>query len=415
MNVLPLLEKIFLLESKLGEKYSHTTFEPLKFDSTNSVKVQEAGKKISEFIGLKGMTFIISYTNQKSGTGGHIELGNDSEVFIEIDDKYKANSDIVLSILAHEICHKYLHVNNIQLFPEYENEILTDISTIYTGLGKLSLNGCETTSVETKIHDNKQTTTTTTNNVGYLNISQFAFAYKNICIMRNVPIEVMLQNLSTKAIHEINEIEKNHSSYFDKNFSRNEFSQELISKAMKDEIGNVQINFARLNKDVREIEKIVISIANNLNKEFHDLAKSELEKINNTVKLNIHNTSYTFIKNLVLMDALEKLKTKLNEKELYAKKLIDSLTILTSFIADNYKAEYQDKYLEFLYQFKCPVCNHKMRIGEKKLARVKCPQCFYSFIVNTGVPNVSSNKEKYTDSNKSRWSFNLFKKILGNN
>ena len=34
----------------------------------------------------------------------------------EIDPQFKHDYDIVLSVLAHEICHKYLHINNLKLF-----------------------------------------------------------------------------------------------------------------------------------------------------------------------------------------------------------------------------------------------------------------------------------------------------------
>jgi transposase-like protein len=41
--------------------------------------------------------------------------------------------------------------------------------------------------------------------------------------------------------------------------------------------------------------------------------------------------------------------------------------------------------LEFLSLFECPVCAHKLKIGEKKLAQVKCSKCNYNFIVDTGM------------------------------
>ncbi len=60
-----LIEKIYLLESSLGNKYSHTILEPFKFNSADAVEVQKAGKKLSEFIGVSGLIFVISYSTQK--------------------------------------------------------------------------------------------------------------------------------------------------------------------------------------------------------------------------------------------------------------------------------------------------------------------------------------------------------------
>lgn len=162
MGKLPLIEKIHLLESRLGENLIHPLLEPFEFKSYNIIEVQEAGKLIAKHIGLSDLTFIISYSQQKSTVAGHINLNNSKDVFIEIDNKFENNYQIVLAILAHEICHKYLHINKIKLFPDYENEILTDITTVYTGLGKISLNGCITKSVSSDYYNNAIHTTTTT-------------------------------------------------------------------------------------------------------------------------------------------------------------------------------------------------------------------------------------------------------------
>ena len=85
MNKLPLIEKIYLLESKLGDRWIHPILEPFKFDSFDPIKVQEAGKIIAQHLGLPPVTFIISYTQQDSKVGGKINLDHNKEVFIEID------------------------------------------------------------------------------------------------------------------------------------------------------------------------------------------------------------------------------------------------------------------------------------------------------------------------------------------
>lgn len=202
----PLLEKINLLESKLGRKYSHKVLEPFYFNSANPLEVQKAGQKIAEHIGLPPLTFVVSYSHQKANIGGQIHLDSSKEVFIEISLMYKSEPDIVLSILAHEICHKYLYLNNIKLFPDYENEILTDIATIYTGLGKLSLNGCEVTNKKSQRFGNRITTSFTTYKVGYLNRRQFALVYRFVSDMRKVSYKQMLRGLSTDALKEIGQI-----------------------------------------------------------------------------------------------------------------------------------------------------------------------------------------------------------------
>lgn len=118
------------------------------------------------------MTFIISFATQGKNTAGHIQLDNSNDVFIEIDSELKHDHEVVLSVLAHEICHKYLYKHNLKLFPEFENEILTDTATIFTGLGKLTLNGCEKTHVFSNDNaDGSKTETQQTQKLGYLDKS----------------------------------------------------------------------------------------------------------------------------------------------------------------------------------------------------------------------------------------------------
>ena len=51
--------------------------------------------------------------------------------------------------------------NTPLLVDEFENEILTDTTTIFTGLGKLTLNGCEKTHVSTNNNEDGSKTETT--------------------------------------------------------------------------------------------------------------------------------------------------------------------------------------------------------------------------------------------------------------
>jgi len=61
---------------------------------------------------------------------------------ILMDQKYIKDSKKVVAILAHEIMHYYLiSRHNIIMTDKMENELLTDVATIYFGLGILVVNG----------------------------------------------------------------------------------------------------------------------------------------------------------------------------------------------------------------------------------------------------------------------------------
>ena len=392
MNKLPLIEKIHLLESKLGERWTHPILEPFKFDSSDINKVQEAGKKIAQHLGLPPFTFLITYAPQKTNVGGHINLDYSKDVFIEIDGKFKHDCDIVLALLAHEICHKYLHINNLKDFRELENEMLTDAATIFTGLGKLSLNGCEKKSISTSSAGNTTTTTTTTQKVGYMNRQQFAFVYRLVCEMRRIPESGMMYGLTSEAASEVRKVSNADSNYFNANFFSNDFILNEISEAMKNEIGDTQKTFAKFNKNTRVIQESVLTSANQLYKEFHSYSKTKTETLHSSASKSFSKEAHNYIKNLVALEELEFIKGKLFEKENEMKKFETALPKFISFVKSNYPKQFSKQNLEFLFQFECPTCNHKMRISEKKLARVKCPKCNYSFIIDTGAEETVSTQ-----------------------
>jgi hypothetical protein len=390
MNILPLIEKIHLLESKIGHRRRHTILDPFKFDSSDCIKVQEAGKKIAHHIGLPAMTFIVSYATQNEGAAGHVKLDYSNEVFVEISYKYKNDCDIVLSILAHELCHKYLQIENLKCFPEFENEMLTDAATIYTGLGKLSLNGCEKTNKDTSTVGNTTTTTTSTQKVGYMNREQFAFVYRLICEMRRIQQNDFLQGLTHEASLAVQNIGLIYVPFFNSNFFNGNYTLDMVSQTAKDEINESQINFATFHKDTRIIRETILKIADVAYKEYHNFIRKECEKLTAAASKDYSQEAHNYIKNLMTLEELKNFKIEANKKNSDIEKLRNNFSKFVRSIAKN---ETND----FLFTFECPCCSSKMRISQKKLARLKCTNCNYSFIVDTGNENVT---ETTTQKNK---------------
>ena len=67
------------------------------------------------------------------------------EVFIQISADLVSFLEAILATLSHEISHKYLEVNRVSWAEgpanHYHNEVPTDITAIFPGLGKLMMNG----------------------------------------------------------------------------------------------------------------------------------------------------------------------------------------------------------------------------------------------------------------------------------
>jgi len=108
------IAKLIYLEKRLGAKTKYTVFEPFGLNTGNIIAVQDTAKEIAEFIGLLGLTFVVTFGKQKEGVAGQIELRNgDTGVFVDISQEIAWSDASVLAGLAHEIVHKHLQVNGI--------------------------------------------------------------------------------------------------------------------------------------------------------------------------------------------------------------------------------------------------------------------------------------------------------------
>lgn len=84
-------------------------------------------------------TLRVAFSNNLESPGNFILRNMNAK--ITINSKYSNNSKVCAAILAHEICHLVLVTRNLTEENEFENERLTDFSSVYFGLGLLILNG----------------------------------------------------------------------------------------------------------------------------------------------------------------------------------------------------------------------------------------------------------------------------------
>ena len=143
------IQKLRMLEERIGATTQYRILKPFPCNPKDAINLQKAAKRIAGFVGLEDLTFNVAVARQKEDVGGHIELRSGQQfVFIEVSPRAGRSPQATLAVLAHEICHKLLQRSGISLgrglLEDYENEILTDITSVFVGLGKLMLNGAET-------------------------------------------------------------------------------------------------------------------------------------------------------------------------------------------------------------------------------------------------------------------------------
>lgn len=110
-----------------------------------AVALEKIAGKIAKWLGIRIENCNFGFFHPREVA---TKLGNDTAgLYIErpetilIHQKYKQDPTSIAAILAHEMMHLYLFRNNVVLPDPAENELLTDLATVETGLGILVLNG----------------------------------------------------------------------------------------------------------------------------------------------------------------------------------------------------------------------------------------------------------------------------------
>ena len=258
-NIENFIDDLIYLEENLGKHANFYIMSPMKNKGLDSIALQSYAKEIANFIGIRNKTFLVTFAKQNKKVGGTIEPQHDQVIPIEIDSAFSGYFDQCIAILAHEITHQKLFNCNLKRHLEIANEVLTDIASIYFGLGKIVLNGCYYyDKVETKRekkYDKKIVHyTETTKEIGYLTHESFSFIYLLICNIRNIQRKDYESGLSRYGLSLIN-------------------------------YGIVNDWFQKTITSQNNYESIIQNVSNYLNS-YND----ELIKINNTI--DNHKTNY---------------------------------------------------------------------------------------------------------------------------
>jgi hypothetical protein len=100
-------------------------------------------------------------------------------------------------ILAHELTHHFLYARGVHLPDTDENEKMTDLATVYLGLGKLTLNGYEPLQW---VGRSKSKEIVYTYQVGYLSAEDIAQILHAVAIFRHLPENALEGNVSPRGL-----------------------------------------------------------------------------------------------------------------------------------------------------------------------------------------------------------------------
>ncbi len=396
---------IEVLEKAVGRNTGYAILEPFPCTTADDgepavVSIQNAGKIIAEHTGLADLTFVIAVTSQGPSTSGHIELRYDSpDVFVEISQDICGYKDAVLATLCHEISHKFLHAHGIRHGTvQVEQEFLTDVAAVYLGMGKIMLNGCECQSVRTGTTGGKQTTTTHTLRVGYISRECFAFVYRLVCQMRQIPSEHFLAGLSPAALQAVALCEQAYGQWFTPEYHTPDGIAELVN-TLRQQVVDTQACAATRGQTLRNALRKVEVLDSHV-RDSHQLLFEAEAKITRLLEPN-DNPHLGYLNCIKTRESIPDLTSAAKRKIAEHQPDWDRLDAVA-------RAVEEDE-TEAPRIIECPLDKTKLRVpGGRKRLLVTCSSCKYKFIVNTANPARKTEEEK-----KSAHKFRLLTSLKG--
>jgi len=182
--------------------------EPFDVDAASAVDVVRATNHIAAHLGTTRVLYIVAVGHLDPKLGGLIELRRGAtEVYIDVSTTASRFAPSLLAVLGHELCHKLMSDRGIdqQGADTHAFEVLTDVTAVYMGLGKILLNGYEFAGTIRGASGHVWTH----QRFGYLSIDEIAFAHAMACRIRRHPWAGWSRGLSPFARRAVSRIESN--------------------------------------------------------------------------------------------------------------------------------------------------------------------------------------------------------------
>ena len=127
---------------------------------------------------------------------------------------------------------------------------------VYLGLGKLLLNGCELyrTTVDYRIVSYSQSTESL--ETGYLSLSELAFSYAIICMMRRIPNERVYGRLNVSASSAVKRLMRLYGAFSDVEANPIDEKQRLLKK-FGEETRHIRQKITEIQRMKKEIQTLL--------------------------------------------------------------------------------------------------------------------------------------------------------------
>lgn len=397
LSIQSCLEKIEFLERRVGSLVKYDILQQFHVNGHSIDDLHRAATTIATFVGLGNLDFVVRTTIQPSGIGAQISLDNRNQVLIVIHNALRDYGDAILATLSHEISHKWLHLNAVSwgnyALLSRENEVLTDLTAVFLGLGKLMLNGCEChISYSQSRHDGMRVTEEHVRS-GYLTREELAFAYALIGAMRNLPTEVLLENLNSEAEAAVLRVKQEHAEYFDQAYQDGDFLTFLCA-SIENAVSKGQGLLAELDQHARYFQRALCDHLETFAEEQHEILISQKRVYEKALDVKTDNPAHVYLHNLrgnmTVTKAIHQLKKVCTSTEAYLKHA-RSMGQYLSANEDYFPLPSADMFSVV----SCPRDGRIMQFPENAgRIRATCPECKYSFTANVAAPKYQGKKQK---------------------
>jgi hypothetical protein len=190
--------KILSARIESSKRSTWTVFEPTltfyrRLESGDDNDLEMAADEIGRHLEILTLPYV-TYEwglKMKPEVAGQIKYGGGLRSQIQIPLYYVGKPDALGGILAHELTHEFLALQNIKSTNMDETEPLTDLTSIALGLGKLVLNGTVSALLPS---------TGESHILGYLSPELKVYAFMQVNQQHKIPKEKLTENFTENAL-----------------------------------------------------------------------------------------------------------------------------------------------------------------------------------------------------------------------
>lgn len=283
-------------------------------------------------------------------------------------------------------------MNGIRSSIEIDNEILTDITSVFLGFGKIMINGCRSEKIRDEKLPSGTRTITETMKVGYIDREQLSFIYSVSCAMRNIPSSEIIAGLSAESANAVHTCNSSFGHHYSPLYHQIDVSRKNV-KWFKSELIKAQYVMANLDKHMTYINK---SLCDSVHAVL-DAGHNKIESLHQNADARVNETSVDqalqFLRAIKFKCEIDRQSEQVNSISQEVNEFLQHAREIGRHLSLNSKY-FPPPLPEMFNTVICPKDGTKLTLPiESGDLIVICPTCKYRFAYNTSTVSFPENPE----------------------